>query len=124
MKAKTAALVLVTLLIGGGAAAQAAPNGPISKFNDRPREEYISPRFIFDIERCLIDSPGWSPAVYRQPDKPDQVQMLWISSSDYTGGAKARLDLTKVDGGTKVVAWPSSTFLRRQELFICAPKGN
>ena len=114
-------VLLFAALLSTSTAAIAA-NGPFAKFDDRPYEGYKSTLFIFDIERCLIDTPGWAPQVYRQPDRPDFVQLLWVSQSDYVGGAKVRVDLEKVDGGTKVKAWPSSTFLTPSQLFKCAPK--
>lgn len=36
---------------------------------------------IFDVERCVIDTDNiGKPWVYRQPDRPDDVMLVWESS--------------------------------------------
>jgi hypothetical protein len=79
-------------------------DGPFSKFdNETPTFAGRSSRGIYDIERCLIDVGGklGAPVVYSQPDRPGEVQLLWINMSR----ALRRIDL-KADGtGTMVKAW-------------------
>ena len=36
---------------------------------------------LFDVERCVIDTDNiGKPWVYRQPDRPDAVMLVWESS--------------------------------------------
>ena len=94
--------------------------GPLSKFSERsPVGDYISSRSLEDIERCLIDMDGWlAPNVYRQPDKPNEVKILWISGGMSAGLSAARVDLTKTpDGGTRVISW-----MPAKQAKACAPE--
>jgi hypothetical protein len=77
--------------------------GPISKFDGKkPDIEIVSSIGLFDLERCLTDMDGWPvPFIYRQPDKPNEVNILWVVQST----TKARAHLAKVDGGVLVRIW-------------------
>lgn len=98
-------------------AAAAADESPISKFDSKPlKAEYVSPAGIFDIERCLIDLQAFVPQVYRQPDRPDEVMIVWAGQS-LPGIANSRVDLKRVAGGTAVRSWVSLEKVSR-----CAPK--
>ncbi|MCC4232654.1 hypothetical protein LL253_08115 [Sphingobium soli] len=97
---------LITVLFAAVAyAAQAA--GPISKFDNRdPVGEYDTDLPLEDVERCLIDMEGWlAPNVYRQPDRPNRVTIIWISGGVSAGLSAARIDLSKATKGTHVVSW-------------------
>ena len=85
----------------------AAADGPISKFEKRPPVvEQKSPKPLGDIERCLIDLPGIpAPNVYRQPDRPGKVTIIWIANGQFNGTAMARADLESVPRGTMVRLW-------------------
>ena len=95
------------LLIAMGltASGPAFAEHPISKFDSRtPDLEMASKRTLNDIERCLIDAEDWpAPNVYRQPDRPNEVTLIWPNQWPFT---YARVDLTRgPDGGTKVRSW-------------------
>jgi hypothetical protein len=85
-------------------AALAIAAGPVSKFDGRPPEAvFTTSASPGDIERCLIDLDGWlAPNVYRQPDRPDQSQMLWATPD---GVSVARVDLKTVGATTTVTVW-------------------
>lgn len=39
------------------------------------------PKNLFDVERCIIDTDNiGKPWVYRQPDRPEDVMLVWESS--------------------------------------------
>lgn len=88
-----------------GASSYAA--GPISKFEEKkPDLELISAVSIFDIERCLTDMDGWPvPFIYRQPDRPDETNILWVSTY---GQTMARAHLKKAGEGAAVRIWKSA----------------
>lgn len=79
--------------------------GPISKFDDKkPDIETVSTVALFDLERCLTDMDGWPvPLIYRQPDRPDETNMIWLHPS--YGTALARAHLKKVESGVSVRIW-------------------
>lgn len=81
--------------------------GPISKFDTKPPVgEYDTAQKLEDIERCLIDMDGWlAPNIYRQPDRPDDVTLVWISGGMPAGTAAARIDLKRTSSGTHVTSW-------------------
>lgn len=78
--------------------------GPISKFDgEAPNIDTVSPRAMFEIERCLLDMDGQPiPYVYRQPDRPDEVRLIWTYPNGITGG---RADLARHGEGTRVRIW-------------------
>lgn len=90
----------------------AAGDGPISKFAARTPDAIIaSQRSIGDVERCLIDSDGrLPPIVYRQPDKPDDVTIIWTGPY---GLAQARADIHREGAGSKITSW---TFAKAAKL--------
>jgi hypothetical protein len=77
--------------------------GPISKFDEKkPDIEQVSTVPLFDLERCFIDMDGYAGAfVYRQPDKPEEVNILWVVQGFTIG----RAHLKVVDGGVAVRVW-------------------
>ena len=81
--------------------------GPISKFEEKtPDVETTSSISIYDIERCLTDLDGWPvPFIYRQPDRPDETNILWVSTY---GQTMARAHLKKVDSGVAVRIWKAA----------------
>ncbi|WP_271300631.1 hypothetical protein [Sphingomonas sp. CV7422] len=89
-------LVALILLAGG--------DGPISKFSTRSPDAVVtSARAMGDVERCLIDADGrLPPNVYRQPDRPDEVTLLWLGPN---GLAQARADIHREQTGSKVTSW-------------------
>lgn len=77
--------------------------GPISKFEKgSPSASYLSNRKLEDIERCLTDV-GYpsAPLVFRQPDRPDDVTLLWTTGSASVG----RVDLRRSGAATSVTVW-------------------
>ena len=81
--------------------------GPISKFDDKaPEAELSSSKPLGDVERCLIDLSGIpAPNVYRQPDRPDDVTLLWLANGSFNGTAIGRADLHRTPSGTRVRLW-------------------
>ena len=80
--------------------------GPISKWDDRkPNYEFVSSANIYDAERCMMDVPGvWVPQVYRQPDRPNAVMLLW-TISQFGQQVSGRMDLEQKPDGLHVKAW-------------------
>lgn len=77
--------------------------GPISKFDKKkPDLETISSIPLFDLERCLTDMPWQLPLIYRQPDRPGEVKMLWVFDS---ASAISRIDLSVTPLGVAVKVW-------------------
>lgn len=104
-----AILALAALLAGD-------PTGQVAKFETRPPDgQYVSNAAIGDVERCLIRT-GSPPQVYRQPDRPDDVTMVWTSAGVSAGNAAARVDLRKIAAGTLIRSWLSMKLVR-----ACAP---
>lgn len=93
-----------------------ASAGALSKFDKKaPTQNYISAAKIFDIERCLLDIEGrLAPVAYKQPDRPDDVTLLWPGPNWSTA---ARVSLHRLsDDRTSVVAWLDWGSIRE-----CAP---
>lgn len=86
--------------------------GPISKFDEqKPVTEQISTVPLFDLERCLIDMDSYAGAfVYRQPDRPEEVNIIWVVM-DFT---IARAHLKVVDGAVAVRIWVKGNLPRKQ----------
>jgi hypothetical protein len=63
--------------------------GPISKYDDKkPDLEMVSSVPLFDIERCMTDMDNWPvPFIYRQPDRPGELNMLWVYNMKTIGRA-------------------------------------
>jgi len=100
-------------------AASAATGGPISKFDDRaPNAEFHSPRKMEDVERCLLDLDGQlAPQVYRQPDRPDDVLLVWLKAGTLAGITDGKVELHREGEGTKV-----RSYIRTSQLEACAPR--
>lgn len=77
--------------------------GPLSKFEEKtPELTTVSAVPIYDLERCLMDLDGWPlPMVIRQPDRPDEVTLVYYVNMT----ARGRLDLRRTAAGTEVKAW-------------------
>jgi hypothetical protein len=90
--------------------------GPVSKFDEKaPKIDVLSTASLHDVERCLIDLDGHpAPQVYRQPDRPDEVRLLWIVQAK----AVDRADLKATPQGTAVKIWTGSNQMRS-----CAESG-
>lgn len=89
--------------------------GPISKWDDRePDFDYQSRANLHDVERCIIDTDGWPmPMVYRQPDRPDRVTIMYMN--DVSQGA-GRIDLIAKDGLLHIKGWRAP-----KAITSCAP---
>jgi hypothetical protein len=92
-------------------------DGPISKWDSRtPDLSFVTLASLFDVERCLIDMPKQlAPVVYRQPDRPDEVTIIY---PDQYGLSNGRVDLKKSNSGTQVTAWSMSN----ERVQFCAPR--
>ncbi|WCT73921.1 hypothetical protein PQ455_01425 [Sphingomonas naphthae] len=104
------------LILGAGLLIGA---GPISKFDDHGLSaDYVSRAKLEDVERCLMDMKGWLiPNVYRQPDRPDDVMLIWIGGGLAGGIAAARVDLRREIAGTHIRSW-----MPAKQVEACAPK--
>ncbi|WP_294358481.1 hypothetical protein [uncultured Sphingomonas sp.] len=93
--------------------------GPIAKFQSRPPlAEYDSAVQAGDVERCLIDLPqAPAPSVYRQPDRPDDVMLIWFKAPEVGGAILYRVDLHRTATGTHVRSW-----MPAKQVAECAPK--
>lgn len=67
---------------------------------------------MYDLERCMIevDAPTM-PHVYRQPDRPDRVMLVW-DGGDGLGGVSAAAQLEGVDNA-RIAFWGREKILRR-----------
>lgn len=87
----------------------------IAKFESRePAFEVVTAKRLEDVERCMIRFGG-PPIVYRQPDRPDFVTIVWVAASLSAGNAAGRVDLQRTGKGTSVRSW-----LGAKELRSCA----
>lgn len=91
-------MAIAFMLIGGQLNA-----GPMSKFEDKtPQIEMISAIDLFDLERCLTDLDGYPvPFIYRQPDRPDEMNILWVINAR----THSRAYLKKMPDGVAVKIW-------------------
>lgn len=97
--------------------------GTNSKFDEqKPLIEQVSTLPLFDLERCLIDMDDYPGAfVYRQPDRPDEVNILWVwTESRFT---IARAHLKVVNGAVAVRIWVKGN-LPRKQFRSCIEHGN
>lgn len=101
-------LVIATLLVG---------SSQVGKFEGRkPEAEYVASARMEDIERCLVRQLS-PPQVYRQPDRPDDVMIVWMAGGVSAGSAAARVDLHRSGNNTLVKSWLTSTIVGP-----CAPQ--
>lgn len=101
-----------TLLAAAGLFASAA--GASVTPNKAPSSDYASRTAVGQIERCLLDLPGWpAPIVYRQPDRPDDVAIVWTADP---GRVINRVELHRTGDTTQVRAW-----MPEKQLRSCAP---
>lgn len=93
--------------------------GPISKWDERaPDLSYASSAPIYEIERCLIDMPNAvAPSVYRQPDRPGEVTLVWPNQF---GNSIGRVTLSGSDTRTAVRSWR----VRGESVLSCAPRSS
>ena len=91
------------LLSGMALSGSVAMAGPISKFDDRnPDLEMVSSVPLFDIERCMTDMDDWPvPFIYRQPDRPNEMNMLWVGNMKTI----ARAYFVTTPAGVSVKIW-------------------
>lgn len=91
--------------------------GQVAKFDDRrPIAEYETVARLEDVERCLIRAVS-PPQVYRQPDRPDDVTIVWTGVSISAGNAAGRIDLSRRSGRTLVRSW-----MPEKMTLSCAPR--
>lgn len=68
-----------------------------------PTAEFETATAMEDIERCLMDLPGWpAPIVYRQPDRPNDVALVWTVDP---GRVTSRVEMRRSEKVTKVRSW-------------------
>lgn len=76
--------------------------GPLSKFDAKPPSLVLSVAIALpDLERCLLDADT-APFVYRQPDRPDDVTLVWTMGN---GVALSRVDLHRAGQATEIWSW-------------------
>lgn len=88
----------------------------LGKIRNLPPDDTVNSKLnMFDIERCMIDVDAASVAsVYRQPDRPNEVTLVWFTAIMVTMVAN--------DEGTYVEARFQSPGGRkaRKRLLACA----
>lgn len=67
---------------------------------------------MYDLERCMIevDAPIM-PHVYRQPDQPERVMLVWDGGNSI-GGVSAAAKIEGVDNA-RITFWGREKILRR-----------
>lgn len=91
-------------------------DGQVAKFDGRkPDAVFVSKAKMEDVERCLIRT-GSPPQVYRQPDRTDDAMIVWMAGGVSAGNAAGRVDLQRVDVGTRVTSWLPEKLVK-----ACAP---
>lgn len=69
------------------------------------------PMNMFDIERCAIDTDNiGKPWVYRQPDRPDDVMLVW-ESSDF--GNATVIEMHRNGNNTALKFWGRNKVWRK-----------
>lgn len=92
----------IVALLTAALIATPAVAGPLSKFDGKPPSLTLSTATALPVvERCLVDA-DLAPFVYRQPDRPDDVTLIWTIGN---GVAISRVDLHQAAGATSVKAW-------------------
>jgi hypothetical protein len=90
--------------------------GQVAKFDAKqPLADYETPAKMEDVERCLISVLA-PPQVYRQPDRPKEVMIVWPGTGLSAGSAAGRVDLTSRGSRTHVRAW-----IAKSIVLGCAP---
>ncbi|WP_156361279.1 hypothetical protein [Sphingomonas sp. Leaf257] len=98
-------------------ALMALAEGQVAKFDGRtPDAEYVTARSSAEVERCLIRQ-GYPPQVYRQPDRPEDVMIVWTAGGMAAGTAAARVDLHSSGTSTSIKSWLSQKVVEQ-----CAPR--
>jgi hypothetical protein len=71
------------------------------------------PLNMYDIERCVIDTDNiGKPWVYRQPDRPNDVMLVW-ESSDF--GNATVLEMRKEGSTTSMKFWGRNKAWRKAQ---------
>ena len=72
----------------------------------------ITGKNMYDLERCMVEVDGpIMPHVYRQPDRPQRVLMVWDGGGG-VGGVSAAAQIDGVEKA-KVTFWGREKVLRR-----------
>ena len=106
-------LVIVATLCGAGILASAAQAKDLADLiQTEPRFSMVINKKLFDTERCLIQADTLtSPIIYRQPDIPGKVMMVYPHKVQNNGGVKAVVILEDINH-TKVRFWGPGRYLR------------
>lgn len=99
--------------------AQTIPMGP-ALADDIGRVRQKTPEFtatvalnMFDVERCIIDVDNiGKPWVYRQPDRPNDVMLVW-ESTDF--GDATVLEMRKEGNSTSLKFWGRNKAWRKAQ---------
>lgn len=79
--------------------------GPLDGFFKGPGEEHSSRAALGDIERCLIENSSAAPLVYRQPDRPNVVTLIWENTFTKPSIPVARIELVQGPDAVTVRSW-------------------
>jgi hypothetical protein len=97
---KTALLASAIIVLSAPSPALADDIGGVRK--KQPEFSAGSQKGLFDIERCMIDTDNiGKPWVYRQPDMPERVMLVW-ESSDFGNATVLEMNGIK---DTKIAFW-------------------
>jgi hypothetical protein len=67
---------------------------------------------LYDLERCMIGVDGPSmPYIYRQPDRPERVTVVWDGTGGM-GGVSAAAQIDNLENA-RVTFWGREKILRR-----------
>lgn len=92
-------------------AASADDTGGVRK--KTPEFTATVPVNMYDVERCVIDTDNiGKPWVYRQPDRPNDVMLVW-ESSDF--GNATVLEMHKEGGTTTMKFWGRNKAWRKAQ---------
>lgn len=88
--------------------------GPLEGFFKGPPVESTSSLPSGEIERCLIEKVAATPFVYRQPDRPAFVTLVWNHQFTKPANPVARIELEQTLAHTIVRAWKDGEKIVRQ----------
>ena len=104
-------LVASLMFVPGAASAADLANF----MNREPVNQIRTEKRLYDVERCIINAEGPSmPFVYRQPDQPERVIIVWdiVWDARSIGGVSAAVELNGL-ANTELRFWGRERIMRR-----------
>lgn len=102
----------IAVVVGSLASAPAVAADLAGLMKTQPTFTSMTNRNMYDLERCMIevDAPIM-PHVYRQPDRPQRVILVWDGGGG-VGGVSAAVQIDGIENG-KIAFWGREKILRR-----------